>query len=90
MQWYNDPDDPQPIRLETSSEQTEPGLTSEAQLGIVVQCISSLVAAKDCTGHRSSTRATAGTRLAAAIAAEKLDEFGNPIPSYFRPPVQSA
>jgi hypothetical protein len=29
-------------------------------------------------------RATAGTRLAAAIAPEKLDEFGNPIPSYFR------
>jgi hypothetical protein len=39
-------------------------------------------------GHRSSTRATAGTRLAAAIAAEKLDEFGNLIPSYFWHPAQ--
>ena len=27
---------------------------------------------------------TAGTRLAAAIAAEKLDKFGNPIQSSFR------
>jgi hypothetical protein len=83
IEWYNDPDDPQPIRL---------GPSSEAQLGTVFQCINSLVATKDffiCTGHRSSTRITAGTRLAAAIAAEKLDEFGNPIPLYFRRPLQT-
>jgi hypothetical protein len=34
------------------------------------------------------TRATQGTRLAAAIAAEKLDEFGNPIQPSRRRPAQ--
>jgi hypothetical protein len=32
---------------------------------------------------------TAGTRLATAIAAEKLDEFGNPTQSYHQHPVQT-
>lgn len=36
--------------------------------------------------HSRPVRATAGARLAAAIAAEKLDEFGNPVqPSHRRP-----
>ena len=39
------------------------------------------------SGQRThSTRATQGTRLAAAIATEKLDKFGNPVqPSHRRP-----
>jgi hypothetical protein len=39
-------------------------------------------------GTRSSACVTAGTRLAAAIAAEKLDEFGNVVQPYRRRPVQ--
>jgi hypothetical protein len=37
---------------------------------------------------RSSTRTTTGARLAAAIAAEKLDEFGNPVQLYHQRPTE--
>jgi hypothetical protein len=42
------------------------------------------------TGHstRSSARVTTGTRLAAAIAAEKLDEFGDLVGPHRQHPVQ--
>jgi hypothetical protein len=68
--WYNDPDDPHPIPS-----------TSKVQEGNVFYFIRfwrQLIFLSGQVGQRSRPiRATAGARLAEAIAAEKLDEYGS-------------
>jgi hypothetical protein len=69
IEWFNDPDDAQPIQPISCMQ-------GAAFLHITLGTTKYSV----WSGQRSRpVRATAGTRLAAAIAAEKLDEFGNPI-----------
>ena len=71
--WYNDPDDPHPIQPIS--------MTSEVQEGeafIFITISQRLIFLSGGLGQRSRPiRTTAGTRLAEAIAAEKLDENGS-------------
>jgi hypothetical protein len=80
--WYNDPDDPHPTIPPPST------VESAVQEGNVVNFIkfndySLLVFLSE---QRSRPiRASAGTRLAEAIAAEKLDEYGSSCRRFIRP-----
>jgi hypothetical protein len=66
--WYNDPDDAQPIQ---STSRRQPSAS-------FIHILNFSTAQNVLSGHRSRpVRATSGARLAEAIAAEKLDEFGN-------------
>jgi hypothetical protein len=71
--WYNDPDDPHPIQSTSTS--------SRVQEGKVLNFITFSrrpIFLSGQVGQRSRPiRATAGTRLAEVIAAEKLDEYGS-------------
>jgi hypothetical protein len=71
--WYNDPDDPLPIQPTST--------TSEVQEGEVlsfVTILQRLIFLSGEPGQRSRPiYTTAGTRLAEAIAAEKLNEYGS-------------
>jgi hypothetical protein len=81
IEWYNDPDDTHPIQPLLA--------TSDAQHGTFFNCINSQVTIlTDIFSARSSARTATGTRLAAAIAAEKLNEFGDPDQLYRRRPAQ--
>jgi hypothetical protein len=79
--WYNDPDDPHPIPPLSTVEST-------VQEGNVVKFIkfndySLLLFLSE---QRSRPiRASAGSRLAEAIAAEKLDEYGSSCRRFIRP-----
>ena len=71
--WYNDPDDPHPIQPIS--------ITSEVQEGEALNFITisqRLIFLSGGHGQRSCPiRASAGTRLAEVIAAEKLDKYGS-------------
>ena len=64
--WYNDPDDSHPIQ---SASKVQEGAYNFIRFWATTYLLSGQV-------HQRSRRATAGTRLAEAIAAEKLDEYG--------------
>jgi hypothetical protein len=68
IEWYNDPDDAQPIQC--------PCMQEGAMFIHITLGTTNTVFLSAQRSH--PVRATAGTRLAAAIAAEKLDKFGNP------------
>ena len=74
IKWYNDPDDAEPIRQTTSVQVKEGAVFKPIPFGDRTD--NRLIVL---LGQRSRPiRAVTGTRLAEAIAAEKLDEFGNP------------
>ena len=68
--WYNDPDDSHPIQS-TSKVQEGAFTISLSHFGQQLMFLSGQVSQRSRPVH-----ATAGTRLAEAIAAEKLDEYG--------------
>jgi hypothetical protein len=73
IEWYNDPDDAQPIQPTSSVQGTVFKCTAFGDL---------ITHSFVLSGQRSRpVRVTTGTRLAEALAAEKLDEFGNPTQS---------
>jgi len=73
LSWYNDPDDPNPIQPKSISSRVEEG--EGDNLSLFSRRLIFLPAQ---VGQRSRPiRTSAGTRLAEAIAAEKLDEYGS-------------
>jgi hypothetical protein len=74
--WYNDPDDPNPIQSKSSSSRVQEG--EGDNLDSFLRRLIFLPEGPEQVGQRSRPiRTSAGSRLAEAIAAEKLDEYGS-------------
>jgi hypothetical protein len=79
--WYNDPDDSHPIQ-----PTSRPSMVQEGMCLTPIPYWRPLIFLSGQVGERSCpTRATAGTRLAEAIAAEKLDEYGSSCRRFIQP-----
>ena len=79
--WYNDPNDSRPIQPTTSTSGEQ-----EGEVFKLVPILQRLIYFSGQLGQRSRpTRTTAGTRLADAIAAEKLDEYGSSCRRFIQP-----
>ena len=74
IEWYNDPDDAHPIQP-TSNLQKGTVFKNILHFKIAVVLMPLFVMDSGQCTHPVQT--TQGTRLAAAIAEDKLDEFGN-------------
>jgi hypothetical protein len=73
IDWYNDPDDPHPIQPISRVQEGEHREAFNHYLIVMTPFFWSGRADQ----RSRPVRSTAGTRLAEAIAAEKLDEFGS-------------
>jgi hypothetical protein len=71
--WYNDPDDPNPIQSTSTSSRVQEGKV----LNFVTFSRRPIFLSGQVGQRSRPIRSTAGTRLAEAIAAEKLDEYGS-------------
>ena len=88
--WYNDPDDAQPVQPNPPTAPT-PSVQGVVLFILDIPCVRGTKNILLGPSHSRPHRATAGSRLAEAIAAEKLDEFGKPTPSSRRltPPLRA-